>query len=107
MSTNFYLRTPDTPAESEGIHLGQLAAGGFTFRAHPERGITDYPTWLAQLNSGEIVAESGYTVTRDDMVDIAARRARTASWVERGASHSGGAGFVDPDGRCWLTVNFC
>lgn len=107
MSTNYYLRTGHTPADSEGIHLGQYAAGGFTFRAHPDRGVTDYPTWLAQLDTGEIVAESGYTVTRAELVSIAAQQSRIPAWVERGAAHSGGAGFYDMDGRRWLTVEFC
>ncbi|MET8278333.1 hypothetical protein [Micromonospora sp. NPDC005174] len=107
MSTNYYLRTADTAADSEGVHLGQYAAGGFTFRAHPDRGVTDYSTWRAQLDSGEIVSESGGTITRGEMILIAAEQSRIPSWVERGTTHSGGAGFYDMDGRRWLTVEFC
>lgn len=107
MSNNYYLRTADTPDGSEGIHLGQSANGGFTFRAHPDRGVTDYPAWLAQLDTGEIVAESGYTVTRDEMVRIASEQSRVPSWAERGATHPDGAGFYDMEGRRWLTVEFC
>lgn len=106
MSTNYYLRTPDTPDGDEGIHLGQYAAGGFTFRAHPELGVTDYDSWLALARSGTVFAESGYEVTVDELVETAAARRRIA-WAERGATHSGGAGFYDDEGRRWLAVEFC
>ncbi|NIL57105.1 hypothetical protein [Salinispora arenicola] len=107
MSTNYYLRTADTPDGDEGIHLGKHTAGGFTFRAHPDQGVTDYPAWLAQLDQGVIVSESGYTVTRDEMVAIAAKQSRTPSWVECGSTHTGGAGFYDLNGRRWLAAEFC
>ncbi|MEU0078475.1 hypothetical protein ABZY58_11315 [Micromonospora tulbaghiae] len=107
MSTNYYVRTADTPVDSEGIHLGQHAAGGFTFRAHPDRSVTDYQSWLAQLDSGQIVTDSGRAVTRDEMIQVASEQSRIPSWAERGTAHSGGAGFYDMDGRRWLSVDFC
>ncbi|WP_018219122.1 hypothetical protein [Salinispora vitiensis] len=106
MSTNYYVRIANTPDDGEGIHLGQHAAGTFTFRAHPDRNVTDYEAWLNQLDQGEIVAESGYTVTRDEMVAIAAKTPRTP-WAECGATHSGGDGYYDLEGRRWLAVDFC
>src|ERR1051325_6986494 len=74
MSTNYYLRTAETPADDECLHLGQWSAQGFTFRAHPNRGVMSYEAWLAQLDQGEIVSESGYTVSKDEMVETANRR---------------------------------
>ncbi len=107
MSTNFYLRTPETPEGDEGVHLGQYAAGGFTFRAHPDRGVTDYESWLALARSGTVFAESGYEVTVDELVETAAASDIRASWAERGATRSGGRGFYDDEGRRWLAVEFC
>jgi hypothetical protein len=105
MSTNYYLKTADTPDGDEGIHLGQFAAGSFTFRAHPDRGVTTYEAWLAQLDTGTIYAESGYQVSRDDMTVIASAKRRFISWAERGSSFRDG--FYDMEGRRWLTVEFC
>jgi hypothetical protein len=107
MSTNYYLRTPDTPDGDEGIHLGQSTADGFTFRAHPDRGVTDYVGWLAQLGGGEIFTEYAAPIARDEMVEIASRPGRKASWERRGQPHSGGRGFYDDEGRRWLAVEFC
>jgi hypothetical protein len=108
MSTNYYLRTPDTPPDNEGIHLGQFAAGGFTFRAYPDRNVTTYDAWLAQLDTGTIYAESGYTVTREEMVEIAsAAGSKAKAWAQCGSTFAGGAGFYDEDGRRWLAVEFC
>lgn len=101
MSTNYYVHTQD----GEEIHLGQYAAGGFTFRAYPERGVTDYASWRAQLDLGEIRTESGSHVTRTDMVTTAAQMRRVPSWAERGRQIANG--FVDDDGRRWLTIEFC
>jgi hypothetical protein len=105
MSTNYYVRTPETAPGDEGVHLGQLAAGTFTFRAHPERGVTYYEAWLAQLDKGVIYTESGYEVSREEMVKTAAAMRRVPSWVERGSAFRGG--FYDGMGRRWLTVEFC
>lgn len=106
MSINYYLRTPDTPDGDEGVHLGKFVGGvGFTFRAHPDRGVTTYEAWLALLDTGTIYAESGYEVSRDEMVKTAAVRDRFPSWSELGSSFKGG--FFDEKGRRWLTVEFC
>ncbi|MGA3524128.1 hypothetical protein [Melissospora conviva] len=107
MSTNYYLRTADTPDGDEGIHLGQYAAGQFTFRAYPDRGITTYKAWLAQLKPSQIFTESGSPVAVEVMARIASASTGRASWAQCGAAHSGGAGFFDEDGRRWLAVEFC
>lgn len=67
MSTNFYLRTPD----GQEIHLGKRAIGWpFMFRGYPDRGITNYEAWRAQLDLGEIRTEAGAPVTSGEMVQI-------------------------------------
>lgn len=104
MSTNYYLRTPDTPDGDEGIHLGQYAAGTFTFRAHPDRGVVDYDSWRAQMAAGVVYTEYGRPVTVIEMVDTAREQARRAPWVRCSTSFDGG--FYDMEGRRWLTVDF-
>jgi hypothetical protein len=67
VSTNFYLRKPD----GQEIHLGKTALGWpFMFRGYPERGITNYKAWRAQLDLGEIRTEAGAPVTSGEMVQI-------------------------------------
>lgn len=47
MSTNFYI---GDAVRLEQRHLGQRAGGWqFMFRAYPDIGITDTPSWLRQL----------------------------------------------------------
>lgn len=79
MSTNYYIRTEQTPADAEGIHLGKSAAGWpFMFRAYVDPGernplgitwhVADYASWLRLLDLGEIVNEYGRTVRREELL---------------------------------------
>lgn len=64
MSTNYYARTPNTPADDEGLHIGMYSGGWeFLFRAHPEQGLTTCTAWHEYLSRPEVTiyAESGYT----------------------------------------------
>lgn len=71
MSTNYYVRPAGTPEGDEGIHLGKWGSAGFTFQAHPDRDVMTYEAWLGLLDLGEIWSESGYTLTRDEMIQHA------------------------------------
>jgi hypothetical protein len=68
MSTNFYLDSNDNDAG----HLGKRTSGHFIAKA--PQGIDSFDQWAAHLNGRRIVAESGYEVTADEMVEIAVTR---------------------------------
>lgn len=72
MSVNYYLDSP----HNEAGHLGLWAAGRFTAKA-PE-GVASFDDWAAQLDGRKIFAESGYEVTKDEMVATALDRQRHA-----------------------------
>ena len=76
MSTNYYLRrTCDQPCPHcnvSSLHLGQYAGGWqFAFQADREAGVTDYDSWLKQLD-GHVVITDEYDrqLTRDEMLAI-------------------------------------
>lgn len=107
MSTNYYVRTADTPADAEGIHLGKYAAGSaFMFRAHFALGVTDYDSWLTLAQSGQIVAEHGGEVTVDELVDLVddARRqwGRHMRWARPYPNQ-----FDDANGNRFTDQEFC
>lgn len=106
MSTNYYVHTPD----GQEIHLGQYAAGGFLFRADPERGVVDYATWRAQFDLGVIRAESGYDVTPAEMEATAAtyrdRADYRRSHYRQHSSPRRSYELWDDVGRRYLTTEF-
>lgn len=80
MSTNYYAfgPFPGGEAETEGLHIGQAAAGWrFLFRAHPEQGITSLTDWRALLlqQATRITNEYGVEYTPDEMIEIGTQRA--------------------------------
>lgn len=69
MSTNYYAETPDTPADEEGLHIGQHAGGWeFLWHAHNDLGLICTETWRKFLSRPgvSIVTEYGSTVRLDD-----------------------------------------
>jgi hypothetical protein len=102
VSTNYYVRTPQTPPGGEGIHLGKWANGEFHFRAYPDEAsrpaeitwdVMDTESWKRLLDLGEIVTEAGRPVTAAEMVLEVQREPR--SWRE--PIHAGQ--FVDKGNR--------
>jgi hypothetical protein len=91
VSTNYYLDEPHT-----GLHLGKWAAGRFHGYAPP--GIDSFEQWAAQFTDGArpIYAESGYTVTPDEMIATAKDRrphayyphTRSNQFVDQGVQFS-------------------
>ncbi|AXK88556.1 hypothetical protein SAMN05421776_12146 [Nocardia farcinica] len=79
MSVNYYARTAETPADDEGLHIGQYVGGTeFLFRGHRDLGLTTVQAWRDYLTRDDvtIVAESGYEVDfRDFWPDAVARPA--------------------------------
>jgi hypothetical protein len=71
MSVNYYFAKPGTNEPDESRHLGQWAAGRFTARAYPERGVVDRASWEAQLTEGPIVAEHHAPATVEEMREMA------------------------------------
>lgn len=103
MSSNYYVNTTD----GREIHLGKWATAGFTFRAATDcEEPNAYAAWLAQLDLGVIVSESGYDLTRDEMIEHAneqvpaIRRSIKLSDVRRSGHH-----FVQ-EGRLFSTSDF-
>lgn len=85
MSTNYYVHTPQTVLDGEGIHLGKWANGEFHFRAYPADkprpaevtwDVVDYESWSRLLDLGEIVTEAGRPVTAAEMVGEVQREPR-------------------------------
>ena len=68
MSTNYYL---DAPHNDDG-HLGKWVAGYFI--AYAPDGVNDLTSWAAQMDGRRIFAESGYEVTKNEMVEMATKR---------------------------------
>lgn len=105
MSTNYYVRTADTMASDEGVHLGKTAAGHpFMFRGHPDLGITTYEAWLSLARSGQIVTEYEAEVTLDELVatieDARTRWGRSVrSWTRDDE--------IDDQGHRFILVEFC
>jgi hypothetical protein len=85
MSTNYYVRTAQTPPDAEGIHLGKWANGEFHFRAYPAGkprpaeitwDVTDYGSWSRLLDLGDVTTEAGRPVTSAEMVSEVQREPR-------------------------------
>lgn len=77
MSTNYYARTANTPADDEGLHIGKHSGGwDFLFRAHRDLDLTDCESWKQYLTQPgvEIWTESGYTVDFDQFWASAVKR---------------------------------
>jgi hypothetical protein len=100
MGVNYYMALPDgSPDETR--HLGKWAAGEFTARAYPERGIIDRASWEAQLATGPIVAEHHAPATAEEMVEMALTIPR---WGRRSTHPFADQFFAD--GIRFMTVEF-
>lgn len=114
MSTNYYVRTSNTKAGDEGIHLGKTAAGWpFLFRAYPDDNdrpaevtwdVTDYVTWAGLLDLGQIVSEAGTLVDKDDLVALMDEYRHLNG---RRGHRPQGRQFVDKTGNLFTPVEFC
>ena len=75
MGTNYYAKHPGM--DGEGLHIGKRSAGWeFTFRAHPEFGLTSSTAWSDFLDHPwvAIFAEYGVQVTASEFwEDVAVR----------------------------------
>ncbi len=109
MSTNYYVRTPQTAPDSEGIHLGKWANNEFHFRAYPDAAsrpaeitwdVTDYGSWSRLLDLGTIVTEAGRPVTSHEMV---AEVQPEPGWKPP----ISGRQFTDNRGRRFSPYEFC
>lgn len=86
MSTNYYVRPPGTPEDSEGIHLGKSSIGWpFILRAYPDAAgrpaeitwdVGDFSSWMLLLDLGLIVNEYGAPVLADDLLGWVRERRR-------------------------------
>jgi len=110
MSTNYYVRTPQTAPGDEGIHLGKWAGGEFHFRAYPGPAarpaeitwdVVDFDSWSRLLDLGAIETEAGRPVTAAEMVAEVQREPR--SWY--GAI--GRDQFTDSRGNRFSPYEFC
>jgi hypothetical protein len=110
MSTNYYVRTPATAPDAEGIHLGKWANGEFHFRAYPDAAdrpaevtwdVTDIDSWTRLLDLGDVVTEYGRPITAAEMVAEAQREPR--SW--RPAIEGGQ--YTDSRGNRFSPYEFC
>ncbi|MET8336005.1 hypothetical protein [Streptosporangium canum] len=55
MTFNYYAVTSDTPADHDGLPIGQHAGGWeFLFRAYATRGLTTSEAWIAFLSRPEV-----------------------------------------------------
>jgi hypothetical protein len=111
MSTNYYVRTPDTPADDEGIHLGKRSIGWqFTFRAYPDPAkapapvtwpVVDTESWMRLLDLGNIYDERGQIMTSTELLDVieSSIGGRTA----RGSADE----FTDDAGARFIPAEFC
>ena len=99
MSTNYYVRTPQTAPEDEGIHLGKWTNGEFHFRAYPAGAdrpgeitwdVVDLTSWTLLLGLGDVVTEARRPVTSDEMLTEIQREC------------TGDAFFPEFDDREWL-----
>ena len=112
MSTNYFVRTPRTPPDGEGIHLGKWAAGEFHFRAYPDAAkrpeeitwdVTDYESWTRLLTLGQVETEAGRQVTAAEMVIEVQPEPR--SW--RDPIHRKHGQFTDSHGNRFSPYEFC
>jgi hypothetical protein len=110
MSTNYYVRTAQTPPDAEGIHLGKWASGEFHFRAYPDGktrpaevtwDVVDFESWSRLLGLGEVETEAGRPVTAAEMVAEVQREPR--SW-RPAISHDQ---FTDSHGNRFSSCEFC
>ncbi|WP_436763308.1 hypothetical protein [Streptosporangium sp. V21-05] len=55
MTSNYYALTRDTPADDDGLHIGQSANGWeFLFRAHTPHGLTTTAARTAFLSQPQV-----------------------------------------------------
>ncbi|WP_107661256.1 hypothetical protein [Nocardia suismassiliense] len=104
MSVNYYARTTQTPANNDGLHIGQHAHPcEFLWRAHPELGLTTVQAWSDYLAQPEIhiVAEHGLELDYHEFwPDAVARPANVdfrmaTRWIP----------MIGPSERRWHDVN--
>ena len=117
MGTNYYIHPDPCPnpcahcRAPEVIHLGKSSSGwAFLFRAYPALGdsdrseigpvVMDYASWVGLLSLGEIRAEYGVVLTREEMLEV-------VSSTRNGRSHLGANDFHDYDGNAFSPADFC
>jgi hypothetical protein len=112
MSTNFYLRLPNTPEEEDGLHIG-LRSGGwrFLFRAHEDLGLMCVSDWEKKFSEGKIVCEYGETYTPEEfmkLVNALQADAKSLHWWEAPDAqiHRNDTRFVDKQGYSFDRRNF-
>lgn len=110
MSTNFYLRTPQTPEGDEGLHIGLRSMGWpFLFQAHTEPKIESVATWMELFATGTIVDEYGTSYSATEfMMMVAWLKAKCTRWWEEEGSHvsPGSTRFRDERGYSFDRRNF-
>lgn len=95
MSTNYYAfgdfpggETTDPDGNAcEGLHIGQAAGGWrFQFRSWPDLGLTTYQAWRDFLRQPGVTikAESGYTLTFDQMDATLTEARDSRGWPLKG-----------------------
>ena len=100
MGTNYYLRPPGTCAEQcdNWIHLGKSSFGwAFTFQASDT--VTDYASWVAQLDKGEIYDEYGRQIPASELIELIDGKRGSQKYTDL-------LGFYDADGNAFLSVDF-
>ena len=109
MSTNYYVRTPQTPPDDEGIHLGKWAAREFHFRAYPDAAsrpnevtwdVVDFESWTRLLDLGQVETEAGRQVTAAEMLIEVQPEPGWRPRIRHGQ-------FTDDRGRRFSPYEFC
>ncbi len=113
MSTNFYLRLPQTPPGSDGLHIGlSTSHGRFLFQAHARLGLVSADAWARKFAEGVIVSELEEVLTPDEFksfVDAKQAGATSLRWWEApGATiHENDTRFIDAQGYSFDRREFC
>ncbi|MFC7794555.1 hypothetical protein [Streptomyces cinereoruber] len=85
MSTNYYAYGPFPGGQthSEGLHIGQSAAGWrFLFHSHPDLGLTTLADWDAFISRDDVTIRNEYGVDispeemRETMTETTSREGR-------------------------------
>lgn len=110
MSTNYYAfgPFPGGEATSEGLHIGQHAAGWrFLFASHPQLDLTTYKAWAEFIRRPDVTIrdEYGREITVDEMDETMTERQDSVGRPRRArfgpysypSLHPGD--HIDPDGQ--------
>lgn len=107
MSTNYYARTPDTPANEDGLHIGQSAAGWeFLWQAHRDPQIKSVEDWREYLFQPDVRVVDEYGEEEDDLDGFLAWAIRSnAATVYKRTGE--GVDFRDEHDRPFSYADFC